>query len=127
MTSHAAFPPSLQSAGDEPALSLRTEDGATTFSFDEADYDETADRLRLTAGPACAAWTEPTAEGHLLRVSAPEGVMCGLVLTHVRRRLMSDGCIEVTFADDQKVRLQAGEIAHLLTSRRRSGRFHRTA
>lgn len=121
------FTIAFQRPGDDAALSLRTEDGSMTFTFDEAHYDEATDRLELSAGPDSAAWTLHTLEGHIVHVSAPERILSGLILTDVRRRLLRDGCVSVTFSEEQRVRLDAGDVAHLLTVRRRGGRFRRAS
>lgn len=107
----------------QPPLVLGLADGAGSLTFDSADYEESADRLFLAAGPPCAASMELTPEGHLLRISAPDGALCGLVLTGVRRRLSGEGCVAVTLGPGQHAVLDAGDVAHLLTGRRRTGRF----
>lgn len=110
-----------------PAVSIPLPDGTGGFSFDAVEYDEAEDRLRLTKGPPTAAAADLSPEGHVIRTAAPDGVICGLTLTDVRRRLVRDGGIQVTLAAGQSVWLGAGDIAHLLTPRRRSRRFSRAA
>jgi hypothetical protein len=118
----------LDTAAPASALILRLEGGAGTFAFDHAEYDEHTDRLRLEAGPPTASGASLTPEGHVLRIGAPEGHLCGLVLTDVRRRLMRHGHVKVTLGAGQHVSLGAGELAHLLTARARpTGRFRRPA
>lgn len=123
----ASFVLDLGSA-DTSAITIGLPDGAGGFSFDAVEYDEAEDRLRLTKGPpTAAAAADLSPEGHVIRTAAPDGVICGLTLTEVRRRLVRDGGVQVTLAAGQTVWLGAGDIAHLLTPRRRSRRFSRAA
>lgn len=115
------------STADTPAATIGLPEGAGGFSFDAVEYDEAQDRLRLTKGPPTAAAADLSPEGHVIRTAAPDGAICGLTLTEVRRRLVRDGGVELTLAAGQTVWLGAGDIAHLLTPRRRSRRFSRAA
>lgn len=99
-----------------PRLVLRAAGGSGTLGFDRAEYDERQDRLRLSRRPVCAASTELTPEGHVLRVSAPDGVVCDVVLTDVRRRLVRDGCVEVTFDPHLRAVLDPDEVERLVAA-----------
>ena len=115
---------------DEPVpITLEAWPDGTRYRFDRCEYDECADRLRLTYGAPSAACARLTPEGHVVRVGATDPVLCGLVLTDVRRRLARDGRIDVTLGSLQHVSLGAADIAALLTGQvaRRTNRFARTA
>ena len=114
---------------EDAVVALWTVPETGSFRFDFAEYDEASDRLRLTSGPPAAAWTERTPEGHMMRVSVPDGRINELVLVEVRRRLMRDGRIEVTLGPGQHASLGVEDVAHLLTRRasERTGRFARSA
>jgi hypothetical protein len=110
-----------------PALVIRTWPDDDTYTFDDAEYDAETDRLRLTAGPPTAAAAELTPEGHIVRVAAPDGYVCGLVLTRVHDRLERYGHIEVTLGPRRFVSLRIDDLAGLLTraTMRRVRRFER--
>jgi hypothetical protein len=112
-----------------PALVITTWPDNDTYSFDDAEYDVDTDRLRLTVGPPTAACAELTPEGHIVRVAAPDGYVCGLVLTGVHERLERYGHIEVTLGPTQFVSLRIDDLAELLTraTSRRVRRFERAA
>jgi hypothetical protein len=109
-----------------PALVIETWPDGDTYSFDDAEYDAETDRLRLTCGPPTAARAELSPEGHIVRIAAPDGYLCGLVLTNVHDRLERFGHIEVTLGPTQFVSLRVGDLAELL-SRGRSRRVRRFA
>jgi hypothetical protein len=110
-------------------LSLETWPHAKRYWFDDAEYDEGMDRLRLSYGPLTAASACPTPEGHVLRIAEPHGYLCGLVLTDVTGRLRRDGRIAVTIAPCEVIELDLADIASLLSrpGARRTNRFARRA
>jgi hypothetical protein len=110
-------------------LTLETWPRGRRYWFDDAEYDEGMDRLRLSYGPLTAASACPTAEGHVLRIAEPEGYLCGLVLTDVTGRLRRDGRIEVTMGPAELLELDLAEVAALLSrpGARRTNRFARRA
>jgi hypothetical protein len=112
-----------------PALVLETWPDGESYAFDDAEYDPESDRLRLTCGPPTAASAEFTPEGHIVRHAAPDGYVCGLVLTDVHARLERYGHIEVTFGPLRFVSLRIDDLAGLLTraSAQRARRFARAA
>ena len=119
----------LQLPLPRPALVIETWPRRDCYSFDDAEYDPVADRLRLTSGPPTAAGAELTPEGHIVRTAAPDGYVCGLVLTSVHERLERCGHVEVTLGPMQFVSLGIDDLAGLLTraTARRSRRFARAA
>jgi hypothetical protein len=112
-----------------PALVIETWPDGDRYVFDDAHYDAESDRLRLTAGPVTAASAELTPEGHIIRIAAPDGYLCGLVLTGVRDRLQRYGHLEVTLGPRQFASLDLDQLAGLLTraTARRVRRFERAA
>lgn len=107
----------LMSLDPDAPVVLHAAEGSGTFSFDSVRYEEAADRLRLSKGPPCAAATEITPEGDLLRISAPDGAVCSVVVRDVTRRLVRHGCVEVTLAPEVTVTLDADELTGLLARR----------
>ena len=113
---------------DEVHLTLEVWPDGSRYRFDRCSYDEATDRLQLTYGPPGAASVHVTPEGHLMRVSVPDNVLCGLVVTEVRARLARDGRISITLGPLQLATLGAADVAELLTRGvpRRTNRFART-
>jgi hypothetical protein len=114
----------------DSALEFWTWPRGDRFAFDDAEYDETSDRLRLTCGPPTVASAELTPEGHVVRVSALDGDICGLVLVDVHDRLERHGRLSVTLGPNQHVTLSAEDIVSLISRavvRQRTRRFSRAA
>src|SRR5437870_10321063 len=55
------------------------------------DYDESADVLYVTLGPARPAYSVEPEEGVLLRVDPDSGALVGLTILHFQRRLKEPG------------------------------------
>lgn len=115
--------------GEPAILSLVTWPQGQCYRFDDAEYDEGTDRLRLSYGPLTAASACPTPEGHVIRIAEPHGYLCGLVITDVTERLRRDGRIEVTMGPLELLELDLADVAAVLSrpGARRTNRFARQA
>lgn len=115
--------------GAQAILSLETWPRGQRYCFDDAEYDESTDRLRLSYGPLTAASACPTPEGHVIRIAEPQGYLCGLVITRVTERLRRDGRIEVTMGPLELLELDLADVAAVLSrpGARRTNRFARRA
>lgn len=110
-----------------PVLTLEARPRGGHYSFDHAEYDEARDQLRLTLGPPTAAIAQPTPEGDVVRIAAPDAYLCGLVVNGLRRRLERDGAVEVVIGPNERVSIGEADVALALGVQgvRRTGRFDR--
>ena len=98
-------------------LSMTSWPSGHRYWFDHADYDATSDRLQLTSGPRTAAAAYLTAEGHVVRVAEPDGYLCGLVITDLRRRMAARGRIDLTLRELERLSLSVEDVAEALSAR----------
>lgn len=96
-------------------LALASWPSGARYWFDRAVYDSGRDSLEMRSGPPTAASAYVTPEGHVVRVAEPDGYLCGIVLTDVRRRLAGRGTIEVTLRELERLSVSVQDVAAALS------------